>query len=57
MSPLIFIPWRDLDFLPAQEGKSGSIYLVKMSPANASAFHKNPDRIYTELTLNNPKSA
>ena len=42
----------------AQEGKSGSIYLVELisclSHANAHAFHENPDCIYTELTFQNP---
>ena len=42
----------------AQEGKSGSIYLVirvnKLFEPRMHVFHENPDCIYTELTFINP---
>ena len=54
MVTLIFISAHGLANLYAKEGKSGSIYLAKMSRANVRAFHENADRICTEITFVNP---
>ena len=49
---LTFIYGRGSAILPAQEGKSVSICLVKSeSPTNMRGRHENHVRIYTELTL------
>ena len=55
---LIFISGCGSAILTAKEKKSGFIYnLVKfisfLSRANVRAFHENPNRIHTELTLIN----
>ena len=51
---LIFISRRGSAISSAKQGKSGSIYnLVNkcLGRANVRAFHENPNRIHTELTL------
>ena len=62
MATLIFISGRGSAFSSAKEGKSVFIYnLVELisclGRANVRAFHENPNRIQTELTFINPKSA
>ena len=52
---LIFISGCGLAISSVQEGKSCSIYLVKLfEPVNVRAFHENPNSLYTELTFINP---
>ena len=57
---LIFISGCGLAISSVKKGKSSFIYnLVKelisfLGCANVHAFHKNPNRIHTELTFINP---
>ena len=49
---LIFTSECGLAISSAKEGKAGFIYdMVKSYRANLRAFHENPNRIHTELTL------
>ena len=40
----MFVSGRGSAISSANEGKSASIYLVKMNCANVRALHENPDR-------------
>ena len=53
---LIFISGRGSAISSAKQGKSGSIYnLVNIfGRANVCAFHENPNRIHTRVTVVNP---
>ena len=59
---LIVISGRGSAISSAKKGKSGFIYFGKelisfLGRANVRAFHENPNRLPTELTLLNPYSA
>ena len=60
---LISIPGRGSAILSVKQGKVGSIYnfgeelISCLGRAKMLAFHEHPNRIHTELTFINPKSA
>ena len=55
VATLVFISGRGSAILPAKQGKSVFKELISfLGRANVRTFHKNPNRIHTELTFVNP---